>query len=60
MTGSIISCNWLFGCSARTNLFDYDVLPRRYETWTFTDGRDYFRIRGTDACGRLDFAFLYN
>jgi hypothetical protein len=59
--GTEISCNWLswlFGCDPRTTIFDYDVLPRRVETWTFTDGEDKFQIWGTSQCGHGDAASL--
>jgi len=64
LTGHIfgveISCNWLFGCGIPTVIFDYDILPRRYETWTFTDGRNYYSVYGTSQCGHLDAAFLHD
>jgi hypothetical protein len=61
--GSEISCGWdsfIFGCGPRTIIFDYDILPRRYETWTFTDGSNYYEVYGTSQCGHLDAAFLHN
>jgi hypothetical protein len=60
MTGSIIRVNWFWGESPRTGLFDYDVLPRHYEIWTFTDGKDRYSIKGTSPCGHLHVAFLWN
>jgi hypothetical protein len=60
ITATGYSCSWFWGCGLRTTIIDYDVLPRRLESWTFTGTNNHYWFRGTSQCGHLHVAFLYN
>jgi hypothetical protein len=59
ISGTRISCHW-YGCDFRTTILDYDVLPRHYEIWTFTNGSDWISMHGRSTCGHMSFASLWN
>jgi hypothetical protein len=59
INGTIVRCNWLGQCDARTNLVDHPLAAGYWERWSTFDHRDRYTWTATSPCGHAHVAFSW-